>query len=76
MIRPLKSCPLKYPSWFKINLKFLLEVKIQRSIFLRKKIWTYLVTGCTRTDWLKLVSSIEKRLWEPLNEAKLFLYYS
>ena len=41
-----------------------------------EKNWTYLVTGCTRTDWLKLVSSIEKRLWEPLNEAKLFLYFS
>ena len=28
MIRLVKSCPLKYPNWFKINWKFLFEVKI------------------------------------------------
>ena len=60
-----KSCPLKYPSWFNINLKFLLEVKIYFSILLRTKIWTCSITGCTTTDWFKLVNSKEKRLWEP-----------
>ena len=67
------SCPLKYPSWFKINLKFLLEVKIDLSIFLRTKNWTCLITGCTTTDWFKLINSIEKRLWKPYQWIELIL---
>ena len=37
MIRLPNSCPLKYPSWFKINFEFSLEVKIHLSIFLGTK---------------------------------------
>ena len=40
------------------------------------KKWNCLITGCNRTDCFKLVHSIEKRLWKPKNEAKLFLYSS
>ena len=65
MIRLLKSCPLKYLSWFKINLKFLLEVKIHLLILLGTEIWTCLITGCTTTDWFKLANSIEKSFWKP-----------
>ena len=69
MIRLPNSCPLKYPSWFKIILKFLLEVKIRLSIFLG----TGLITGCTRTDWFKLVNSLEKRLRKPYQWIKIIL---
>ena len=61
---------------FKINFKFLLEIKINLSILLRKKIWTCSITGCTTTDWFKLVNPKEKRLWEPWNEVKSFMYIS
>ena len=73
MIRVPNSCPLKYPSWFNINLKFLLEVKIRLSIFLGTKNWTCLITGCTTTDWFKSVNSIEMRLWKPYQWVELIL---
>ena len=71
MIRLPNSCPLKYPSWFKINLKFLLEVKIHLSIYLRTKNWTFIIAGCTSTDWFKLVNSIEKKLRKPYQWIEL-----
>ena len=73
MIRLPNSCPLKYPRWFKISLKFLLEVKIHLSIFLGKKNWTCLITGCTTTDWFKSVNLIKERLWKPYQWVKLIL---
>ena len=74
MIRLPNRCPLKYPRWFKINLKFLLKKKIHLSIYLRKKNWACLITGCTRTDWFKLVNSIEKRLRKPYQWIELILF--
>ena len=67
------SWPLKYPSRFKINLKVLMEVKIHLSILLRTEIWTCSITGCTTTDWFKLVNSIKKRLWKPYQWIELIL---
>ena len=73
MIRLPNSCPLKYRSWFKINFEFLSEVIIHLSIFLRTKNWICLITGCTTTDWFKLINSIEKRLWKPYQWIELIL---
>ena len=55
------SWPLKYPSRFKINLKVLMEVKIHLSILLRTEIWTCSITGCTTTDWFKLVKLVSHK---------------
>jgi len=74
MIRLPNSCLLKYPSWFKINLKFLLKIKFHLSIYLRTKIWAYLITGCTATDWFKSGNSIEKKLRKPYQWVELILF--
>ena len=44
-----------------------------KNFFLGTKNWTGLITGCTRTDWFKLVNSIEKTLWEPYQWIELIL---
>ena len=72
MIRLPNSCPLKYPSWFKIDSKFLLEMEIHFFISLRTKILNYLITGCTSTDWFKLVSMIETNFGNHINESNKF----
>ena len=48
----------------------LVQDKLQ--IFVGKN-WTCLITGCPRTDWFKLVNSIEKRLWKPYQWIELIL---
>ena len=51
----------------------MLDGKIDLSIFRGTKNWTCLISGCTRTDWFKLVNSIEKRLWKPYQLFELIL---
>ena len=57
------SCPLKYPSWFEINLKFLLEIKIHLFIFLRTK--------------TVIMSTIDKINFDPsLTEVPVSIFYT
>ena len=41
---------------------------------LSAKIWIFMIACCIKTDWFKLVNSIEKGLCKPFNEEKIFIY--